>query len=63
MSKILNKGVIEFDEMAQKIWLENEFDVIIEPAGIFWTEMADLWPETKFIHLNRDFAEWKKSFT
>lgn len=49
--------------MAQKIWLENEFDVIIEPAGIFWTEMVELWPETKFIHLNRDFAEWKKSFT
>jgi len=56
------KGFIEFDEMARKIWLENEFDVIIEPAGIFWTEMVDLWPETKFIHLNRDFVAWKKSF-
>ena len=63
MRNILNEGVIEFDEMAQKIWLENEFDVIIEPAGIFWTEMVHLWPETKFIHLNRDFSEWKKSFT
>ena len=28
-----NQGIIEFNEMAQKIWLENEFDVIHMKIG------------------------------
>jgi len=53
---------IEFAELA-KVWEDNEFDAIIEPAGIYWTFMAEHWPKTKFIHLTRDEESWKKSFS
>ena len=48
--------------MAEKIWVENKYDVIIEPAGIYWTYMVDLWPKTKFIQVTREEESWKKSF-
>ena len=52
---------IDFAELA-KIWEHNEYDVIIEPAGIMWTWMAEYWPKTKFIHVTRDAESWTKSF-
>ena len=54
------KKEIEFAECA-KIWEENEFDVVIEPSGLFWYEMAQHWPKTKFINIVRDPAGWEKS--
>ena len=51
---------IQFPELA-KIWEDNKYEVIIEPSALFWTEMAEHWPKTKFIHLTRDLASWKKS--
>merc|ERR1712168_519040 len=63
-AKTLNqfgKSEIEFPEVA-KIWEDNEYDVIIEPAGIYWTWMAEHWPKTKFIHVVRDEESWKKSY-
>ena len=51
---------IEFPELA-KIWEDNQYEVIIEPSGLYWNEMVEHWPKTKFIHLTRDFAGWKKS--
>ena len=51
---------IQFSELA-KIWEDNKFEVIIEPSALYWTEMVDHWPKTKFIHLTRDFISWKKS--
>ena len=59
----LNDYAKEFDDYGTckttfadlaKIWEENEFDVIIEPSGLYWFEMADHWPKTKFIQLCRD---------
>jgi len=47
-------GKIDFAEFA-KIWEDNHYDVIIEPAGLYWFEMAPHWPKTKFIQL---FAMW-----
>jgi len=58
---LFGKGEIEFPELA-KVWEDNEYDVIIEPAGIYWTWMAEHWPNTKFIHVVRDEESWKKSF-
>ena len=52
---------IEFAEMAKAIWEDNEYDVIIEPAGIYWYEMTKHWPKTKFINLVRDVEGWKTS--
>ena len=55
------KKEIEFDELA-KIWEDNHFDVIIEPAALYWLEMAQHWPKTKLINLVRDDAEtWARS--
>ena len=54
------KKEIDFAECA-KIWEENEFDVIIEPAGLFWYEMAKHWPKTKLINITRDVEGWSKS--
>ena len=51
----------DFAELA-KIWEENEYDVIIEPAGIMWTWMVDHWPKTKFIHVTRDESSWATSY-
>ena len=34
------KKKIEFAEMAKTIWEDNEYDVIVEPAGLYWHEMA-----------------------
>merc|ERR1719238_1728226 len=51
----------DFAELA-KIWEENEYDVIIEPAGIMWTWMVDHWPKTKFIHVTRDDTSWATSY-
>ena len=51
---------IEFSELA-KIWEDNQYEVIIEPSALYWNEMVEHWPKTKFIHLIRDFAGWKKS--
>jgi len=56
------KEEIEFAELA-KIFEENKYDVVIEPAGILWTYMVKHWPKTKFIHVTRDEESWKKSFT
>ena len=36
--------------------------MVIEPAGILWSYMADHWPKTKFIQLTREINSWKKSF-
>lgn len=62
--------------MAAKVWEENKYDVIIEPAGIYWHEMAEHWPkvifctnqkllsnkiQTKFINIVRDVESWKAS--
>ena len=55
------KKKISFAELAT-IWEDNQYDVIIEPAGIYWYEMAQHWPKTKFIHLIRDPKSWEKSF-
>ena len=55
------KGKIKFAEMAKTIWEENEYDVIIEPSGLYWTEMADHWQKTKFINLVRDVESWQVS--
>lgn len=55
------KQKIEFAEMAKTIWEENEYDVIIEPSGLYWTEMADHWQKTKFINLVRDVESWQVS--
>ena len=51
---------IQFPELA-KIWEDNKFEVIIEPSALYWTEMVEHWPKTRFIHLTRDFDSWKKS--
>jgi len=51
---------IEFAEFA-KIWEDNHYDVIIEPAGLYWFEMATHWPKTKFIQLCRDVVSWENS--
>ena len=56
------EGKIEFEEMAEDIWVKNKFDVIVEPAGIYWTFMVDLWPKAKFIQVTRDEEAWKNSF-
>jgi len=56
------KEEIDFAQLA-KIWEENEVDVIIEPAGLYWNWMVDHWPKTKFIHAVRDEASWKKSYS
>ena len=55
------KEEIEFSELA-KIWEENEYDVIIEPAAIYWNFMADHWAKTKFIQVVRDEESWKESY-
>ena len=52
---------ITFSHLA-KIWEENEYDVIIEPAGLLWPEMAAHWPQAKLLHLTRDEESWRKSF-
>ena len=31
--------------MAKKVWEENKYDVVIEPAAIYWHEMAEHWPK------------------
>ena len=54
------KKEIDFAECA-KIWEENEFDVIIEPAGLYWFEMSKHWPKTKLINIVRDVEGWAKS--
>ena len=51
---------IQFPELA-KIWEDNKFEVIIEPSALYWNEMVNHWPKTKFIHLTRDYISWKKS--
>lgn len=50
----------DFAQLA-KIWEVNHFDVIIEPAGLYWAEMAKHWPKTKFINLVRDVSSWSRS--
>ena len=42
-----------------KMW--NSFKVIIEPSALYWTEMVEHWPKTKFIELCRDPKGFKKS--
>lgn len=54
------KKRINFAELA-RIWENNEFDVIIEPAGLFWVEMAKHWPKTKLINLVREVGSWQRS--
>ena len=55
------KNKIEFDEMAKKVWEENKYDVVIEPSALYWHEMAQHWPEAKFINLVRDVDSWQVS--
>ena len=45
------KEEIEFNELA-KIWEEENYDVIIEPAGILYTFMAEHWPKAQIINSN-----------
>lgn len=52
---------IEFDQLAKQVWENNHFDVIIEPAGLYWFEMSRHWPNAKFINLVRDVNSWSKS--
>lgn len=54
------KEKIQFAELA-KIWEDNKFEVIIEPSALFWHEMVQHWPKTKFIQLTRDMAGFKQS--
>ena len=54
-------GKINFPEMAKIAWEDNEYDVIIEPSGLYFKEMAEHWPKTKFINLVRDPIEFKQS--
>ena len=35
--------------------------MIIEPAGLYWLEMSQHWPNTKFIQLCRDVESWEQS--
>ena len=56
------RAEIKFSELA-RIWEDNQYEVIIQPAGIYWTWMVDHWPKTKFIHITRESESWKKSFT
>jgi len=56
------KEEIEFAELA-KIWEENGFDAIVEPAGLYWNFMVKHWPKTKFIHVTRDDESFKASFS
>ena len=51
---------IDFSQLA-KIWEDNKYEVIVEPSALYWHEMAEHWPKTKFIHLIRDLDGWKKS--
>ena len=55
------KKQISFAEMAKTIWEDNKYDVVIEPAGLYWYEMSQIWPNTKFIHLYRDVESWSRS--
>ena len=55
------KKKISFAEMAKRVWEDNKYDVIIEPAGLYWFEMSQIWPEAKFIHLYRDVESWSTS--
>ena len=55
------KKRISFAEMAKTVWEDNKYDVIIEPAGLYWLEMSKIWPEAKFIHLYRDVESWSTS--
>ena len=55
------KKQISFAEMAKTVWEDNKYEVIIEPSGIYWYEMAQIWPEAKFIHLYRDVESWSRS--
>ena len=55
------KKKISFAEMAKTVWEDNKYDVIIEPAGLYWLEMSKIWPEAKFIHLFRDVESWSIS--
>ena len=45
---------INFAEFAKQVWEDNHYDVIIEPAGLYWYEMVNHWPKTKFIQLVSD---------
>ena len=47
--------------MAYQVWESNKYDVIIEPAGLFWKEMSDHWPKAKLINIVRDVESWKAS--
>ena len=38
--------------MAAKVWEQNKYDVILEPAGIYWHEMAQHWPKVSLIMKN-----------
>merc|ERR1712147_166868 len=52
---------IDFAQFSEQIWEKNEYDVIIEPTGLYWLEMAAHWPKTKFIQLCRDVESWENS--
>ena len=55
------KEKIDFAELARVVWESNKYDVIIEPAGLFWKEMSDHWPKSKLINMVRDVQSWKAS--
>ena len=55
------RGKVDFTTMAKKVWEDNKYDVIIEPSFLFWHEMAQHWPKTKFINTVRDEDGWFKS--
>ena len=58
---LFGRQKISFAEMAKQIWEDNKYEVICEPSGLYWYEMSQHWPKTKFIHLTREVNSWVKS--
>ena len=52
---------ISFAQFAKEVWEDNQYDVIIEPAGLYWYEMAKHWKKTRFIQLVSDPERWENS--
>ena len=52
----------EFAIMAKKVWEDNQYDVIMEPSVLYWKEMANHWPNTKFVHVTfNDVDQWQNA--
>jgi len=55
------KEEIGFKEIADK-FVAEKYDVILEPSHLYWHEMAEAWPKTKFVQVTRELEAWCKSF-